>query len=296
MGFIVVILVIIIIIMAVYIVFLRGEIRSMGKQLLARIQEGSRQPVSLALLDKNLGKLAIAVNKSLKMEEELRINAINDENRIKEMIADISHDLRTPLTAVKGYLELMEKGEMNKDQQEKLGAALRHVNSLGELIEEFFQYSYFMNVEPEINPEKINVNNLVADCVLAQFTAFEEKKLEVEFMETPPAYIVTDRILLTRIVQNLTGNCLRHSVGKISVRVESHEDITIEFANPVADPDKIDVKKIFTRFYTGDRARSKSTGLGLSIVELLAQTLGGKATAELHGNILNIRISLPQNT
>ena len=170
------ILSILIILFTLYIIFLQLQLRSINRQLTKRLTEHTRQPISLALINKELNALAVNINKCLKAEENLRLEAIREEKHFKEMISNISHDLRTPLTAIKGYQQLMEKGMLLSDQRQKLQIAQKHADELGVLIEHFFEYSYLVNAEPVLQIERINLTNLVTEC-LANLLPFLKKTI-----------------------------------------------------------------------------------------------------------------------
>ena len=276
-----------------YILTIRMQLRSINRQLTKRLTEHTRQPVSLALIDRELSTLAANINKCLKLEETLRLNSIREEKHFKEMISNISHDLRTPLTAIKGYQQLMEKGELDSEQREKLRIAQKHADQLGSLIEHFFEYSYLLSSEAEPKPERINLTNLTADCFAASVTALEEKHLTVRFEESPPVFAFADREMTTRILQNLISNCVQHAHGEITVRLWTDKSAILSFRNPVQDVSNLDAERLFDRFYTADQARNQSTGLGLSIVKLLAGQMGGNVKAELHDGSLEIQVGLP---
>lgn len=289
----VVILGILIVILILYIAFLKLQLKSITKQLVRRLKEHTREPINIELLDHDLNVLASNINRCLKAEEDLRLNSIRDEKHFKEMIANVSHDLRTPLTAIKGYQQLMEKGGLDSEQEKKLKIAEKHADELGSLIEHFFEYSYLVNAEPKLNLSKINLNNLVAECIAASVSDFEKRGLSVNIKDTSYAFAAADREMTVRIVQNLIRNCIAHSMGDVEVTILTREKAVVSFKNPVKNPDKIDTKRLFERFYTGDPAREKSTGLGLSIVKLLTEMMGGEVGADLDGNMIEIWFSLP---
>lgn len=289
----VVILAVLLILLVVYIISLQSQVRRMANQLDKRLLEHTHQPVSLELINADLNKLAISINKSLKAEESLRLKGLQEEKRFREMVADISHDLRTPLTAIKGYQQLLEKEALSEEQRRKLFVAVKHTEELGILIEHFFEYSYLLNTEPGINKERLNLTNLVTDCLIASVNLLEKNKLAVDFMESSPIFLLTDREMVTRMVQNLIRNAVQHSAGDIKVELKEEKNtVFLSFQNPVRKPDNLDVNRIFERFYTGDNTRSHSSGLGLSIVKLLAEQLGGSAAAFKKDEILEIRITL----
>jgi len=289
----VIILAVIGILLIAYVILLRQQIRSINRQLTRRMEEKTRQPVSLELLNKELNKLAANINKCLKSEETLRLESVREEKHFKELIANISHDLRTPLTAIKGYQQLLEKAELSEEQQQKLQIAKKHTTQLGALIDHFFEYTYLVNAETELVMERLNLTNLVTECIAEFITAFEEKNLTVYLAETPPILMIADKKMITRIVQNLIRNCLAHARGDIEVEILADKNAILLFRNPVEDASDIDVNRIFERFYTADRARGRTTGLGLSIVRLLAEQLGGNASASIQDGFFEIRVELP---
>jgi len=287
------ILILIIILLIAYIALLRREQRSINRQISVRLAEDSRQPIKVEFVNKELNKLVENINRSLKAEEILRLNGVREEKKFKELIADISHDLRTPLTAIKGYQQLMEKGELPPDQRRKHQVAMKHADNLGILIEQFFEYSYFLNTEPKLKLERINLTNLVTECIAASVPAIEERGFMIRINETRPVFTLADQEMTLRIIQNLIRNCEAHSAGDVEVQIIAAKKAILLFTNPVANAAEIDVKRIFERFYTADSARRKSTGLGLSIVNMLAEQMGGVTSAHLQGNELTIRVELP---
>lgn len=293
MVIIIVILSIISIVFLTYIILLQLQLRNINRQLTKRLKEPTRQPISLELFNKELNSLAININKCLKAEEQLRIDNIREEKHFKETIANISHDLRTPLTAIKGYQQLMQKEELSEDQLKKLKIAQKYADELGGLIDHFFEYSYLVNVEPIINYERINLTNLITECLAESVNDLEKNNLSVSFEDKVPVIIFADREITTRIIQNLIRNCIQHSIGEIKVNLYIDQSVILSFRNPVDNINDIDVKQLFDRFYTADKTRIKSTGLGLSIVKLLAEQMGGRTSASLQENIIDIRVELP---
>jgi signal transduction histidine kinase len=287
-------LIIAIVLLGAYIVTLRQQIRSVNRQLTKRLTERTRQPVSLALMDQAMVALAVNVNRCLKAEETLRLDAVRKEKRFRELIANLSHDLRTPLTAIKGYQQLMGNGGLSPDQRQRLAVAQKHAGELGTLIEHFFEYAYLLDAEPVVHAERVNLTNLVAECLADSVAALEARDLAVRFDdEAPPVWALVDREMTVRIIKNLIRNGVQHADGDIEVRILAAQAAVISFRNPVRNAPEIDADQLFDRFYSADRARGKSTGLGLSIVRLLAEQMGGSTGASLQDGLLEIRVMLP---
>ncbi|MNI08980.1 Swarming motility regulation sensor protein RssA [compost metagenome] len=292
----VVFLVNVVVLLVLYIAYLQLQLRSINRQLDKRLTRNTRQPISLELINRDLTKLTANINRCLKAEENLRLDAIREEKQFKEMIANISHDLRTPLTAIKGYQQLMETGELPHEQRKKLQVAQKHADKLGALIEHFFEYSYLVNAEPVPKLERMNLTNLVTECLAESITDFEHKKIQVRIEEENPVFAIVDKEMVVRIIHNLIRNSVTHAAGDLEVRIFAtpNEHAVVSFRNPVANAGEVDVNRIFDRFYTADKSRGATTGLGLSIVRLLAEQLGGAANAALQNGFIEIRVELPQ--
>lgn len=274
-----------------YLLLLRNQLRSMSRQLKQRFDSRSRQRLSVELFDKELNQLTEQINNCLKAEETLRLDFVREERSFREMIANISHDLRTPLTAIKGYHQLLEKDIGTGEQEKRLRIAQKYAEELGNLIEHFFEYSYLLNREGSQNMESVNLTMLVIESLMEFVEPLEERNLNVSFEEEEHFFVQGDKELLTRIIQNLVRNCLLHSAGDIKVQITKNDFVTLVFENPVNKREEIDVTKLFERFYTGDKARKNRTGLGLSIVKLLAEQMGGSVGAELVEDNLRIFVS-----
>ena len=291
----VVLLSISVLILFLYIIFILKQLKSISKQLDKRLIENTRQPLNIELFNKTITNLSKNINRCLKLEEKRRLESINDQKQFKELISNISHDLRTPLTSIKGYQQLLEKTPLDKHQVQLLKTAQKSTDELGLLIENFFEYSYLVTAKTEPNLEKININNLIVECVLSYIAIFEEKKLNVNIKETPPVFVLGDKNMLIRIIENLLNNCAKHSLGDIDIKIEFLQNAKITFTNPINQDTNINVDKLFHRFYTSDSTRNKSTGLGLSIVEFLVKQMDGNVGAYLNktDHTLSIFFEIP---
>lgn len=291
----VVLLSISVLILFLYIIFILKQLKSINKQLDKRLIENTRQPLNIELFNKTITNLSKNINRCLKLEEKRRLESINDQKQFKELISNISHDLRTPLTSIKGYQQLLEKTPLDKHQVQLLKTAQKSTDELDLLIENFFEYSYLVTAKTEPNFKKININNLIVECVLSYIAIFEEKNLNVNIKDTPPVFVLGDKNMLIRIIENLLNNCAKHSLGDIDIKIEFLQNAKITFTNPINQDTNINVDKLFHRFYTSDSTRNKSTGLGLSIVEFLVKQMNGNVGAYLNktDHTLSIFFEIP---
>ena len=300
LTWIIALLTVLVCLLLLYILILQNQFKSIRKQLDRRLTQNTNQPVTLELVSKHLSKLAAGINNCLMQEQQIRLDSMRDEKHFKEMIANISHDLRTPLTAIKGYLYLLSQSELTTDQCHKLSIAQKHANDLGNLIDSFFDYSYMLSTELLPNMQKINLTNIVAECLADFVTAFEERGITVVYQQELPVYAYADPQMTVRILQNLLRNCKAYSVGDIRVtlcNIQSPKGhmTQIAISNAVNTNNRLDTARMFDRFYTGDKSRSSTTtGLGLSIVKHLAEINNGSASARMKENILTLEIALPE--
>ncbi len=279
----------------IWLVHLKLQLRSLNRQLQKRLYDGSKNYIQTTLLDHSVERLASLMNKCFAQDEQIRQTLSGEEKHFRETIANISHDLRTPLTSINGFLQLLERENPTGLQQKRLAVIQKHSNELGELIEHFFEYSYLLSDDSEITPERFCLTDETAECIAASALQLEEKRIDVHIGQFGHVCVVADREKTVRIIQNLVRNCIHHSAGDITVNVTQSDGFArLTISNPVSDPSVIQPERLFDRFYTGDQSRKKSTGLGLSIVRLLSQQMHGSASAELSGDILSISVTLPQ--
>ncbi|WP_150267248.1 sensor histidine kinase [Paenibacillus tepidiphilus] len=280
-----------------YIIGLKLQLRSLNRQLDKRLREHSREPLSLELIDRDLSALAGYMNRCLQAEEKLRIDALRGEKRFREMISNISHDLRTPLTAIKGYQQLVERGGLTPGQLEKLRIAQNHAGHLGRLIEQLFEYSYLLTAGPQGAPVRFSLSSLVTECLADAVEAFEAQGLALTLHAPSPVNVQADPEMTARIIRNLIANALAHSAGdvKVKVAVEVEGQALLSFRNPLAPGAAPQPERLFERFYTADEARSaRFSGLGLHIVKLLAEQMGGSTGAAVTQGRLEVWVKLPQ--
>lgn len=281
-----------IILLILYVYYLKTQIKSIGKQL-ENISEGKiEKKIDISLIDKDIEYLAGSINRNISFQKQLRIEVLRNEQKLKDSIANISHDLRTPLTSIMGYLQLLEKSELSKNQKEKINILKKKTEMLHNLINSFFEITIFENDSVNINIEKININNFISDAMLQNIMSFKEAGIEPIFdLPNNTIFVEADRMILQRIVQNLISNMLKYTSSYAKISLIQKEHIELSFANKIQGLKKIDVNLLFEKFYTADRSRSSgSTGLGLYIVKLLAEKINAKVVAEIKEDILILKI------
>lgn len=279
----------------VYIFYVQRQLRSINLQLSQRLHEQYAQPISVELLNTELNQLVTKINRVLIETQKSRLLIKREEKYYKEMIANISHDLRTPLTAIKGYQQMLLNESLTEAQLAKLQIAQKHVGRLEQLVETFFEYSYLLSNEDEPKKDRINMTNIIIETIAGAFTQFEQKGIAVNLPAFEPPIIHTDEEMILRILQNLVRNSIMHAQGDVTIKTWLEKDYAyISFRNPINEDVHINPKQLFDRFYTSDYTRRKNTGLGLAIVKLLAEKLGGTASAKIEDGMIEFLVKIKQ--
>jgi signal transduction histidine kinase len=285
-------------VLAVIIAILAIKIRMMQKSmdeicscLSEHLSSDTNQLITVSSSDKHVRHLASEIAKQLTELRRQRRQYISGDRELKEAVTNISHDLRTPLTAICGYLELLETEEMTDNTKRYLEQIANRTEALKALTEELFRYSVISSVS-DLSYEKVNVGRVLEDTLISFYGAFEQKNITPQ-ISLPSSTISRslDKSALARIFGNIISNAVKYSDGDFAVTMTDTGEIT--FSNTASELSSVDVGKLFDRFYTVDSAR-KSTGLGLSIAKLLTERMGGNISADYKENVLSITLSFEE--
>lgn len=286
-------LVIILLILFFRIVLLRRELAKINDRL-RQLDLESNQLLDVNLFDRSVNRLTETLNEQIMEQRAYRIAAMTREQELKETISNISHDLRTPLTAIIGYLQLFEREELSKDQAETVQILLEKSLTMKQLTQAFFELSYFDSQLIETELVKINLSALLIDELLKESVNFDSLAIEPQLTIQEACFVYTDEKLLSRILQNLIANVLQHGQEVVSIQLVQKEKTVLTFSNKYETAVEIDTKKIFQRYYVADSSKTnRSNGLGLAIVELLCQRLDIKIEAAADSTYFTISLELP---
>lgn len=254
----------------------KKQIRKINIQLQEILNEKTQKFITLTLMDKDLEKMTVMINELAERERISMGQAQRKEEKQKENITCLTHDLRTPLTSIRGYLELMQNASDEKRAQYMealVGKAIR----LEQLINDFYQISLLDDNEISYKKEMIELNKLVTEVILDNHSLFENRKIipEIQLAEED-IFLDSDKTALTRIFQNLIINAIRSTAGKLSIRLITNDrELKVSIQNSMKEDFCLDSTKIFDRFYSGDISRGNgNSGQGLYIVKKLLAQLG----------------------
>jgi len=239
-------------------------------------------------------ELLVCLNQLLELRQEERAAYRRKEQELRRQIANVSHDLRTPLTSILGYLQLLEGDGLSPEKKaEYLAVVEGRARTLQVFIATFYDLSRIEGGELPLEREKVDLGRALSDQLAASYEQIEEAGLDMEVdlaPDLPPVW--ADSGAVTRIFSNLLTNALRHGKDALSIRLyREGNGIVSAFSNRAEDLTAEDASHVFERFYTADKMRTgQSTGLGLAIVKALAERMGHSAAARWEDGVFTIEV------
>jgi signal transduction histidine kinase len=286
------VLVCIIIALAIKIYLMRKSAEEMEKAFAERLTTDTNVLIDISSRDRYMRHLAESMNIQLRRLRRERHRFLRGDLELKTAVTNISHDLRTPLTAICGYLELLEDTEKNAAVERYIGIIKNRTEILIQLTEELFRYSVITSPDTDKALENVEVNEVLEESIAGFYAVICERKI------TPNIHITETKVVrklnreaLSRTFSNLINNAVKYSEGDLDITLDDTGRIL--FANTAPGLDKVQVGKLFERFYTVETARN-STGLGLSIAKVLVEQMNGQIDAEYENGKLSICIKLPE--
>jgi hypothetical protein len=280
-------LLLIIIALCIKIYLLQKAAKEIEEAFADRLITDTNTLIAISSCDKHMRKLANAINIQLSKLREERHRFVQGDKELKNAVTNISHDLRTPLTAICGYLELLEQEEKSVTVEQYIGIIANRTEVLKQLTEELFRYSVIITTE-EHEKEQVVINTVLEESIAAFYAALKEKKITPDIhMPERKVSRYLDRSALSRVFSNLLNNAMKYSDGDLDITLSETGEIT--FSNMASGLNEVQVGKLFDRFYTVEAAR-KSTGLGLAIARALVEQMNGTISATYENDRLSIRI------
>lgn len=271
-------------------IMLKRDLKKAKRQCEYIRSQNTNMVLYSASMDSDVCAVMNEFNSVLLESTELKRRLLHEEGEIKNVITNVSHDLRTPVTSMIGYAKLLDKEPLNEKQKEYTTVILSRAQFLKELVEQLFSYSLVME-QQEYNIQQENITSILEESILMFYSDFEEKQLELELsLEEEPVYARIDREALRRVMVNIISNALKYAHEKVILKQQGK---MIIIQNKTESIDSIDVEKLFDRFFTVAKNRSNgSMGLGLTIAKKLITDMQGQITAHKQGEYLVIMIQL----
>ena len=254
----------------------------------------SNRKLKLNYPEKHLEQLLLEINKYLEDTQIYKQKYIKREEEIRKEIENISHDLRTPLTSIRGYLELIKDEDIpDKEKKEYIYIIEKRAKVLQNLIQDFYDLSRLENNDYNFSMEIIDINKELKEQILMFYNDFDKNNIDVDIkLKETPILVYLDKNAIERVFHNLIQNATKYSKSKFCMLLNSKNgEIIIEFKNDVQDMNRQDLDLLFNRFYMKDSSRSKdSSGLGLTITKFLIESMNGKIDIELDNEWITFRI------
>lgn len=270
---------------------LRKSAAEISRAFEDRLSQDTNTLIDISSRDRCMRSLAADINRQLRLLRQERQRCQQGDAELKAAVTNISHDLRTPLTAICGYLELLAREDCSDDARRYLDIIQSRADSLRELTEELFRYSVIVSEEKEPALEALSLNAALEESIASAYTSLSAAGI------SPCIHICEEKVirqldksLLSRIFGNILSNAAKYSDGDLDITLAENGEM--RFKNSASCLDKLQTEKLFDRFYTVEAAR-RSTGLGLSIARELTERMGGSIRADHENGSLTVTLSFP---
>ena len=274
-----------------YLLVLRHSLREAAEELDEKLRTDTNTLISISSGDRAMQSLVTHINRQLQAlrRERLRLHSGNAE--LAAAFTNISHDLRTPLTVLCGYLDLLEQEPQTEAAARYLAVLRERTDAMRALTEELFRYSVLTATADELHTEPVCLNDVLEQSLAGFYGALSARGITPS-VQLPEEKVIRplDAAALRRVFDNILSNVAKYSDGDLAVVLAPDGKVT--FSNRASALSRVEAARLFDRFYTVDSARG-STGLGLSIAKLLTEKLHGTISADYENETLRICIAFP---
>lgn len=290
MSIFLIILIVIVLYFTIKLFLLKKSIKEIRYSLNKILESDTNNLIYISSSDKDLTSLTNDLNVELRKLRKERLQYENGNQELKQAITNISHDLRTPLTGISGYVDLLREEKLTEKQNRYIKIINDKTNELVNLTEQLFDYSKGLDLENKINKEKCCINEILEETIGSYYKLFKEQAIvpNIKICENL-IYKNVDKAMIVRIFENLISNIIKYSDNDCNVELQ--EDGKIIFSNKASKLDSITVQKIFNRYYTIENI-NKNSGVGLSIAKQLIELNGGNILAKYIKDTLYIEIEI----
>lgn len=292
----IIILCLIILLQALVLWKYQRQVKDICRQLAFLMKHDSNMLISREVDRGGVGELVELLNEFLVKHRKEKKSYLEKEKMISDTYTNLSHDIRTPLTSLDGYFQLLQDSEDEEEKKRYLNIIWERIHSLKDMLEELFMFTKLKNESYHLELEKCCINKILKETVFSYYEDWKAQGIEPEINITEELlHILGNEKGLRRVIQNIIKNGLDH--GEKSIKIELYQKadgVFLGISNRVANLKEIDPTQVFERFYKADAARSKnSTGLGLSIAKELVVRMNGRIEAKVKEDVFEIEIEFP---
>jgi signal transduction histidine kinase len=271
---------------------LKKEIKNTTWQLHHYNQNKTDKKIDVIYHDRHFEELAKEINNQIDLTKQAEAVKRSTENELKQAISHISHDIRTPMTSILGYIQFLESDEISPElKMEYIETIKNSAGRLKILLEDFFELSIIEQADYPLKMERVRLNDLIVEALFGFYEEFNNRNIEPEIQIPDMDIMMTvDSSAVKRVVENLVVNAIRYSTGNVIISLEKFDaTVQLGIANTVDKLSEQDVNQMFDRFYKADQTRTgKGTGLGLPIAKSLMEKMNGSISADLKDNQLTV--------
>lgn len=270
-------------------IVIRCAAKEISSGIEKKLSSDTNTLIDISSGDKEMRRLATALNVQLKKLRKEQLRCQHGDVELKEAVTNISHDLRTPLTAIVGYLNMLEREDMSPQAQRYLRIIAERTAAMKQLTEELLKYSVAVSGDKlSLDTEDVIVNNVLEESISGFYAALTETGISPEIsICDEKVHRMLNKNALSRVFSNIISNAVKYSSGDLVITLA--QDGTLTFSNSAPELDEITVGRLFDRYYTVETG-DKSTGLGLSIARALTEKMGGTISASYIGERVVINI------
>lgn len=279
----------------ILLIFVR-QIQDICRQLLFFTKQDSNIRITSQISCGGVGKLVDILNMIVKERRENKKKYMDKEVYLSDVYTNLSHDIRTPLTSLDGYIQLLEECENKEEQKRYLWIVRERIHSLKEILEELFTFSKLKNETYHLELMECCINRILRQTVFSYYEDWTKLGIQPEFdIEEIPIYMEGNEQALFRVFQNVMKNAIDHGEQKIGIFLSSSQNVVcVQICNEISKTEEIEIDQVFERFYKADASRNKnSTGLGLSIAKEFVLRMNGTIEAQLEEQEFSIIMKFP---
>lgn len=282
------ILVFLLIAAVVMLLLFHWDVRRMTRQL-EDINEhfGTNELVRTNTHNKNLAKFAAKINQLIHLYKQNQQSVERRELELRQEITNISHDLRTPITSIKGFSELLTDPSLSEEERKEfLTIIQKKIDNLTLIVDLFYELSQLHSSDKKLHIEKQFLDQSLVDTMLLFYDDFEKKQLKVDIKEAVVSPILADQKATVRMITNIIHNALTYAKSHFTITLTEDGDyVVLKAVNDVETMNTAELEMIFKRTFRLDQSRTGThLGLGLHIVQELAEQQGGKVAADVQGS------------
>lgn len=280
----------------VKIVLYKRNLRALSREFKVLILEEGNGELHLGSPSSDMEKFLEVFHSYMEKTRENQLSVKKKEQELKDEIANISHDLRTPLTSMKGYLRLLEDKDITEEERKNYLAVIeRKTEQLQYLVEQLYEYTNLRDKVEALCLEKTELYGFFCNQILNYYHDFETKGIQVQLPKEQQCEVLADKQALERIFANMIGNALKYGKDYWKIEIENtNSTVKMIFQNPANGLTEEEVSHLFERFFMQEQSRTVGgSGLGLTIAKMLMESMGGDMTAKLEAEELRFELQFP---